>query len=223
MNSLSPTASPQWELLDFEQEEKEYLLFDSITSEYNDIAGFPIEFWSLIPSGGTLDDIYGENTNQDWTGPFYTKLLYEPSSEPELINMFGISSDDMIEIMQLTKSVFTRDTGFEKPLVGSLIKTMWNNKTYEIVELSSENKIFQGMKMIWDIICRPYRYSYESDSADEFLFNDPDESEFPDINVTTETETYETSGDVVQERYGDNEEIEDESTTKDVDTSIYGY
>jgi hypothetical protein len=92
------------------------------------------------------------------------------------------------------------------------------------VYVGSETRIFQGKKYIWDFICKPYRYSYESESSDNFLFNDPDSDDFPDINVTTETESYTTSGDTIKQRYGDNEVIEDESDdVSDIDTSIYGY
>ena len=223
--TLDPEQKPLWELLDFEKEEQEYILFDSVTSEFNNIAGFPIEYWTLTYSPSGTDHLYGENQTQGYEGPLYTKLLYEPTSEPELTNMFGITSDDTIEIMQITKTVLKTDTNIEVPKAGDLIKTLWNNKTYEIVEVSSENKIFQGMKMIWDFICRPYRFDYQSDSADEFLFADPDSDEFPDINITTETETPTVSGDTVQEQYGDNEYIKDESSdiSNDVDSSIYGY
>ena len=225
MMTLSPSTSPQWELLDFNQEEQEYILFDSVVSEANDIMGFPIEYWTIESSGS--DYLYGENPTQEWDGPFYTKLLYEPTSEPDVLNVFGLSSDDTIETMQLTKTVFKRDISSTPPVVGDLIKTLWNNKTYEVAEVSSEATIFQGMKMVWDLICRPFRYNYESDDVDGFLFNDPDSDDFPDINETTTTQTYTTSGDTIQYQYGDNDEIEEESDSiegyEGLDTIYYGY
>ena len=80
--------------------------------------------------------------------------------------------------------------------------------------------------MIWDLICKPFRYDYQSESADKFLFDLPEEVDFPDINITTETETYSISsspsGDIIQQQYGDNDIIEDEKYYQS-DTSIYGY
>lgn len=218
--SLSVSASPVWDLLDYSQETQEYELFVSVTSEMNDIAGFPIEFWSLSPcANNTLDPLYGENPNSQWIGPFTTKLLYEPSEEPEILNMFGFSSDDTITQMSLTKAVFSRDiNGIEKPKVGDVIKTLWNNKTYEIVDVGAENKIFQGKKLIWDFICKPFRHSNQSISADNIIFNRPDEDLFPNDNF--EFDTLELSA------IGDNEYIEEESDKIDnnsVDSSYYGY
>ncbi len=218
--SLSVSAVPEWELLDYDQETREYDLFISVTSEMNDISGFPIEFWSLSPCAeNTLDPLYGENPNPQWNGPFRTKLLYEPSEEPEILNMFGFSSDDTITQMSLTKAIFSRDISNNFiPKVGDVVKTLWNNKTYEIVDVGSENKIFQGKKLIWDFICRPFRHSNQSISADNIIFNEPDIGFFPDENY--EYETLELSA------IGDNDYIEEESDKIDnnsVDSTYYGY
>jgi hypothetical protein len=121
--------------------------------------------------------------------------------------------------MSLTKAVFSRDiNGIEKPKVGDVIKTLWNNKTYEIVDVGAENKIFQGKKLIWDFICKPFRHSNQSISADNIIFNRPDEDLFPNDNF--EFDTLELSA------IGDNEYIEEESDKIDnnsVDSSYYGY
>jgi hypothetical protein len=122
--------------------------------------------------------------------------------------------------MQISKSIFSRDVSNTFiPKIGDVIKTLWNNKSYEIADVGSENKIFQGKKMIWEFICRPYRYSSQSESADDIIFDTPSEIDFPEINETTVSKP--TSA------YGENDYIEEESNKienyKDIDTSVYGY
>lgn len=147
--TLDPNFKPQWELLDFEQIEQEYALFDSIASEFNDVAGFPIEYYVLDVENGNVDLLYGEDPTMNWVGPFRTKIVYEPTNESEVLNAFGFSSDDVITAMMITKSVFSRDISYDyPPKVGDVIKTLWNNKQYEIVDVGAESKIFQGKKMV---------------------------------------------------------------------------
>jgi hypothetical protein len=122
--------------------------------------------------------------------------------------------------MQMSKSVFTRDvSNIFIPKIGDVIKTLWNNKSYEIVDVGSESKIFQGKKMIWEFICRPYRYSSQSESADDILFDTPSEIDFPEINETTTSKPISS--------YGENDYIEEESekieSYDNLDTTIYGF
>jgi hypothetical protein len=122
--------------------------------------------------------------------------------------------------MQMSKSVFTRDvSNIFIPKIGDVIKTLWNNKSYEIVDVGSESKIFQGKKMIWEFICRPYRYSSQSESADNILFDTPSEIDFPEINETTTSKPISS--------YGENDYIEEESekieSYDNLDTTIYGF
>lgn len=211
--TLQPSASPSWELLELDQEEQEYILFDSVASEFNDISGFPIDYYIKL-NIEDADYLYGEDPNEEFSQPYRTKLVYEPSEEPEVLNVFGISSDDTLTYTQITKTVFHRDVTDEVPKVGDVIQTLWNNKLYEIVEVGSEQKIFQGMKLIWEFIMKPYRHSEESDSAEEMLFNIPEDDEFPDINTTTESKELSA--------YGDNKDLEQEPDNSP-DSSIYGY
>lgn len=218
-------SAPEWDLFQDLSENPEHNLFNSVISEFNDISGFPIEYWSLEASGS--DPIYGENQTQEWYGPYKTKLVYKPTSEPQILNAFGITSDDTIEAMRISKQVFSRDTGIDEPKIGDTLKTLWNNKTYEIVYMNSEAKIFQAGKFVWEFICRPFRYDYQSPSADDFLFTDPASADFPDFNITTETSSPEVSGDEILPQYGDNKNIQEESNEIDkyegLDTTYYGY
>lgn len=216
--TLDPNFKPQWELLDFESSVDETLLFDSVISEATDIMGFPIEYRTLLVNREDVDDLYGEDPNIGWSEPYRTKLIYEPSNEMEVLNAFGFSSDDAITAMMMAKAVFSRDVSYDFiPKVGDVIKTLWNNKTYEVVDVGAESKIFQGKKMVWDFICRPFRHSNQSSSADDIIFNAPDDGDFPDINFEYETRPLSA--------YGDNDFIEEESNKIDTSakTEIYGY
>jgi hypothetical protein len=122
--------------------------------------------------------------------------------------------------MQISKSIFSRDVSNTFiPKIGDVIKTLWNNKSYEIADVGSESKIFQGKKMIWEFICRPYRYSSQSESADDILFDTPSEIDFPEINETTTSKPISS--------YGENDYIEEESekieSYDNLDTTIYGF
>jgi hypothetical protein len=120
--------------------------------------------------------------------------------------------------MQLPKTIFSRDVSdSHTPIPGDVITTLWNGKTYEIVEVGSEQNIFQAKKLIWEFICKPYKYSEESDSAEDIIFDSLSDSDFPDIN--TDTTSKELSA------YGENDEIEDESNENynNADTAYYGY
>lgn len=217
-----------WELLQIDDNNPEYYLYESLVEEFTQISGWPIQYYKKLPSE-MLDNIYGEDPNSEYTSAYETKLVYEPTEETNILDSFGITSDETIQYMQIPKSMFSSDVKEEyqeeydttediMPMVGDVIRTTWNNRLYEIVEVGAEQKIFQGRKMIWEMVTRPYRYSEESDSAESMVFATPGD-DFPDINEFTTTEELSA--------YGDNEEIEDESDSienyDDIDSTYYGY
>lgn len=217
---------PYWRLLEITDDNPEYYLYESLIEEFTIISGWPIYYYIKLESN-VLDITYGEDPNSQYTEAYDTKLVYEPTEEQNVLNSFGITSDETIQYMQIPKKIFESDikdkyqennnTSEEiVPKVGDCIRTLWNNKIYEIVEVGSEQKIFQGRKLIWEVITRPYRHSQKSASAEDMLFETPPTSAFPEDNLTTTTDKLSA--------YGDNEEIEEQSTTKtDTDTSIYGF
>lgn len=220
--SLSPSAAPYWEILDLNQVEQEYTLFDSVNSEFNDINGFPIYYYIKEDSADDIDYLYGENQITGYSDAYRTKIVYEPSEELSVLNVFGFSSDDELSFALITKTIFKRDVATENgnsdyvPMVGDVIRTLWNNKIYEIAEVGSEQQIFQGEKLIWEFILKPYRSAEESASENDMLFDTPDLDDFPLINTTTTTDVLSAGS--------DNQNIEDESDEiEDIDGSIYGY
>ena len=228
--SLDPEQKPHWELLDLEQSEYEYILFDSTICEFTDISGFSILYYVKLNTDDfdKVDKLYGEDPTEEFSEGYRTKITYEPSEEPQVLNVFGMSSDDTLQYVETPKTIFSRDVEDSylsdyteetelQPKVGDCIRTLWNNKIYEIVEYGSEQRIFQGKKLIWEFILRPYRHAEESDSAEDMLFYEPDEEDFPDSNEDTTTKELSA--------YGENDYIEDESKDiySDLNGSLYGY
>jgi len=219
--SLSPSAAPYWEMLDLvEPNTFEHVLFDSVNSEFNDISGFSINYYVKRDSAEDVDYLYGENQITGYSDAYRTKIIYEPSEELSVLNVFGFSSDDELSFALITKTIFQRDVSTPsgdstyKPLVGDVIRCLWNNKIYEIADVGSEQQIFQGKKLIWEFILKPYRSAEESQSENDMLFDTPDEDDFPLINTTTTTEVLSAGSD------NENIDTEKEDIT---DSSIYGY
>jgi hypothetical protein len=46
--------------------------------------------------------------------------------------------------MMITKSVFSRDVSTSPPKVGDAIKTLWNNKTYEVVDVGADWELWRN-------------------------------------------------------------------------------
>lgn len=224
---MSLDDQPLWDLFDEYPDSYESDLFDSVICEKTDISGFPVLYYvKLNPENS--DDIYGEDPNEEFSDGYRTKILYEASEEIQVISIFGLSNDDTIQYAQIPKSNFSRDVTNDYlndytdessliPKPGDAIRTLWNNKLYQIVEVGAEQNIFQAQKFIWEFILRPYEHSEESDSANEMLFYEPDNDDFPNINFDTETKELSA--------YGDNSSITEEASGygSDPDSSVYGY
>lgn len=265
-------STPLWSLYDVTDTNPEFCLFESVVGEYNDIAGFPVLYYR---AKSKMDRLYGEDSNQDFYDPIETKLVYEPSEEPNIIDGLGIRSDETLQYSLIPKSIFTRDifggVGYEygcpvnlstivggtgytqgtrvtttslsqgvpsetllpeedvfpselitptgsgmtldirvgasgqvisakiedygsgytkgeivsidggnddatvtienitkrplQPMPGDVIKTLWNNRNYEIVDTGAEQSIFMARKLIWEFILRPFRFSEQSSAA----------------------------------------------------------
>lgn len=161
------TGTPLWQLYDITENNPEFCLYDSVVSEYTDIAGFPVMYYR---ANSRLDRLFGEDANQDYHAPVKTKLIYEPSEEPNIIDGLGIRSDETLQYASLPKTIFTRDVALGdttiQPMAGDVIKTLWNNRNYEIVDLGAEQNIFMAKKLIWEFILRPYRFAEQSAMAE---------------------------------------------------------
>jgi hypothetical protein len=143
---------------------------------------------------------------------------------------FGIVSEDTIQYAFMPKHIYNRDVavplgltdpnGDHQPRPGDVIRTVWNNRAYDVVDVHEESHIFQANKAIWEFILKPYRFSEESVAASGISpFDRPPTEDRDKIDVMT----------TPLSAYGNNEYIEGQSDTifdypdEDVDTSIYGY
>jgi len=205
-----------WNMYDTSPTNPEHALFLSNLCEITDISGFPIEFRLLLPKN---DWLWGEDPNNRLSYPSFTKAIYAPETETNLLDMFGLTADDTLQYISIPKAIFTRDlsmlytdtlgpSAFVKPRVGDILKTIWNNRNYEVVNISEEDNIFLAKKFVWDMIVRPFRFSEQSDEHREVHTGLPDDP--------FETIVPGPSGDVIQNNYatemfGDNNNIDEES------------
>lgn len=206
---MDETEKPQWSMYDISDYNQEHELFRNSVVEFNDIAGIEIDYY-IRDQSLSSDYLYGERTNTSYLTAKRTKVVYEPTEEPTITGPFGINSEEMIQYAFMPKYTFSRDVSASyEPRPGDVIKTIWNSRNYEVVDVDEESHIFQLKKQIWGFLLKPFRFSEESDSSRGILIS-PDNTESTPLTG-----------------YGDNEEIEDESDTidtySDVDTSVYGY
>lgn len=233
MANINNLIKPKWQLHDLNNN-PEHDLYTSYVVEFTDIQGIECWYWVRDEDRIEIDNIYGEPRHQNilYRDPKLTKLIYDVTEEPTLTGGFGIVSEDIVQYGFMPKFTYSRDvsgTGTPKP--GDVIQTIWNDRSYEVVDVGEEAHIFQLKKLIYEFILRPYRFSEQSDDAGQIgnsvdrsnrtatFLSDPSPSGgLFDGSITTSTPL---SG------FGNNKEIEEESDDidlyGDVDTSIYGY
>lgn len=221
--SGSHCAPTGWSMYDVSPENCEHKLFQSTLCEVVDISGFVIEYRLLLTKDNYL---WGEDPNANLSYPSYTKVIYTPGSDSNLLDLFGLSSDETIQYMFIPKATFSRDLSMlyndvlgsdiaVRPRVGDVVKTHWNNRNYEVTNVSEdESDIFGAKTFVYAVILRPFRFSEQSPGHREVHTGLPDD---PFASIVPGP-----SGDIIQhdyfvESYGDNKNIDDESD------SIYDY
>jgi hypothetical protein len=238
MARLSRLMKPKWELYDI-NDNIEHELFEDYIVEYTDIAGIKIDYYCREDNRINVDYLYGEPLHQHliYSNPHRTKFIYEPTEEPTMTTPFGIYSEDMVQFAYIPKFTFSRDVSASYvPKPGDVVKTLWNNRNYEVVDVGEEDKIFQLDKKIWEFILKPYRFSEQSDDAKDIVnFTRRDEfgNQYDPSSLTTPLSafgdnalTYDVTDNDTEPNDWNVEEIEEESDEihdYDVDTSIYGY
>jgi len=200
---------PKWELYNISDSNIEHDLFDSAIVEYNDISGAKINYY-IRNEDIEMDQLYGESTNTAYLDARESKMVYDVTEETTMTDPFGIVSIDQIQYAWMPKSTFIRDiSATYQPKPGDVIQTVWNQKSYEMVDVPAEGSIFQLKKMVWEFLLKPYRFSDQSSSAEDISY-DLD-------NTLSEPLT----------AFGENQWIDDASDDidaySDVDSSIYGF
>jgi len=243
-NTTSPClpnngCAGEWSLYNV-TDNPEHCLYDSVLVEYNDITGFPVEYRKLLANH---DNLYGEDPNSNLSIPIQTKMTFEPGDEISILDMFGITGDDTMSVVNIPMTTFTRDAsgvymdieGIDTlvvPMPGDVVKTLFNNRNYEVVNISREGNIHQAKKFVYTMILKPYRYSAQSPQHTEVFSGLPDDPFDTILEVQSVTDS--PSGDVplvntLSTDYSDNEWIENESDAIDdykssnLDTKMFGY
>lgn len=223
---------PLWQLYDISADNPEFCLFESVIDEFVDIGGFPVEYYISAPN---MDRLYGEDANNALWGPFVVKFIYEPTEEPSIIESFGVTSDETLQFAMVPKLTFSKELSAAyianpalsaqpwQPKPGDVIKTLWNDRNYEVVDMGAENQIFMARKLIWELILRPFRFSEQTDEQYE-IHTGLDASLRPPLPSASDGKPIDGYND---DHYGDNTWIEAESDKiddyDDVDTKIFGY
>lgn len=207
MNKSNRTGiqKPQWNLYDIEGNQ-EHMLAESLIMEYTDIAGVQINYY-IRSNAVEYDTLYGEHTSTAYEDPKMTRIIYEVADEPNLWSSFGMVGGDVITA-HIPMNTWRRDVSKTvNPKIGDAVHIAWYqmaDRAFEVCHVDDDDKAFQLKKMIWVLILRPFRYSEQSESAE-------------DIAVTSKPIS----------AYGDNTWIEEQSNTidsyDDIDTKIYGY
>lgn len=201
IQNLDPRVSTSWELVDLNQDRKTYEceFFQSVISEFTDIAGFPVEIYLHNPEN--VDIMYGESTIAGFDGPYRSKILMENFQEPYMINIMGAFGNNNIQYAEMPKALWLRDVldqvnkkydlDFDPedrlPMPGDVIHCLWNDERYEIASVNSAEKVFMARKHIWSFVLKPYRDGNEGPEEKEMMFEStPSDNDMDERSVTYE-------------------------------------
>ena len=221
---------PEWRYYDISDDNPEHYLFDSIINEFCMISGFEIFYYLPLFN---WDNLYGEDPNTNLSERIVSKLIYQPQDENNIIETFGITSDETLSFAVTPKTMFTEDCSAVwystpsisandiHPIPGMLIHTVWNDRLYEVVNVGDYQTIHQARKPVWEMILRPFRYSHQSIEHHQLLINSPSGSYNEPISASDGTLIYD---DLLM--FSDNEMIKEESdlvdSYSDVDMTQFG-
>lgn len=203
---------PQWNLYNL-TDNPDHQLAESFVAEFTDITGITCTYYRRDPSV-LPDQLYGETQDAEYLEGKETKIIYDVGDIPTVYSMFGMLATDSI-VAHIPQSIYRRDvdpntapTSSTVPMVGDAIYIPYFNRSFEVMHVAEDDKIFLLKSLVWVLNLKPFRFSEESDSAADVS---------ADITTTTPSIT----------AFGDNDYIEEQSNTidtySDVDSTIYGY
>lgn len=151
------SSKPKWNMYKL-QNNPEFDLYENVVVEYNDIVGLEVAYYELDIIDPTVDDFKGKHPMSAYKEPKSTKVSYTPGDEDKIIESFGMTADDIITYLYIPVYTFTRDINFDgEPKPGDVLKASWNGNSYQIVDVTSEDHVFQFSKLVYELKCRPYR------------------------------------------------------------------
>ena len=187
-----------WSLLDGDQEfVNEQNLYESSIIEVNDIYGLPILYYVLNFDADKADHIYGEDQDDQFSGPYPTRIMHKPHNEARLVDAFGIINADSLENLNIPMFTFSRDISpnFE-PKAGDVMKFIYSGIFYEVTHAFGEEDIFLTKKLSWNLSAKVYRLT----NAD---------AEGDNVDIDAATSAFPLSA------FGDNIQIEDQANEVD--------
>lgn len=175
-------SKPLWSMYDVNISNPEHMLAESLITEYMDIIGVDIDYY-IRDENIVYDNLYGEHTMTGYEEPKRTKLLYDVAEEPNLWSSFGMFGGDIITA-QIPQYMFSRDVSSTiLPKIGDVISILWypsstdrlvrDGREFEIVHVDDDDKIFTLKKLIWVFVLRPYRFSEQSQTAEDITESHP--------------------------------------------------
>lgn len=177
------TNKPRWSIYDI-CNNPEHDLAESLVTEYSDISGIEIDYY-VRDDSIIYDTLYGEHTMTGYQTPKRTKIIYDVGEEPNLWNSWGMFGGD-ITTVQMPQLMFRRDVSYDfNPKIGDAISILWypgnpgttgsliDGREFEIVHVDDDDKVFSLKKLIWILVLRPFRFSEQSQSAEDITESHP--------------------------------------------------
>jgi hypothetical protein len=147
------------------QYENEKHLYDLLLAESYNKMGIRGQYY-ITTYDTTADKIYGEDGNRRFTRKFDIMVYYELPKELELWSKFGIEGLDNFK-MFVSKLHYkaARTNGnnvYDVPRVGDVINIVYNNRYYEIIDISEEEEIFLQRKHSWTLTVQVFKDDHMS-------------------------------------------------------------
>lgn len=172
INPLFESSAIPNEYFNFQPKyQAEKLLYDSIITEAYNKFGVPMVYY-CVDYDTNYDEIWGEDMDRLIERKFNCMVYYELQEEIELFTKFGIDGIDNFHMyismshisaastydsnsysitgVSATEGTFTTYT----PKRGDIMKSIYNNRYYEIVNVQAEQEQFLQKKHSWDLIVK---------------------------------------------------------------------
>ena len=159
---------------DFNTGRNEYFNFDSdkyqnekdllsvMINEYFNKYGVCMEFY-IVSYDEKYDKVFGEDNNRRYVRNFSIMANYQLPKEEKLWSKFGIEGLNEITLY-VSKRHFTQvskdgnGVSYERPQIGDILKSEYDNFFYEITEVAEDTGMFfQSKQHIWEINIRPMK------------------------------------------------------------------
>jgi hypothetical protein len=139
-------------------------LYSILQMESFNIKGTPVEYLA-ISYDVEYNKIWGEDNDRNYLSAFDVMAYYELPQETEMWTKYSIEGIDVFHMfinkLHFNKisggsGIFPLDGGYS-PKIGDLIRSVYNNFYYEIVNVNHTEEMFLQFKHSWDLIVKPFK------------------------------------------------------------------